>query len=387
MAIYAQKVGSYQQQAVRNAIDNGLRALDIQLEGKRTAVIKPNLVHAGSPDHAVITHPVVVEALIDELQARGIERITIAERSAIEVDTMEAFEIAGYSSMARRKDVALADLSKLPRSKMQWKYGSLDVPQEILDADLYVSVPKMKTHCHATVTLSVKNQWGLLPPPVRQQGHQSGLHEALIELSKVIKPHLILVDGIEGMEGLGPTEGTKIHSRVLVMGDNMYETDVACCQLMGIDPHLPEHLQLAFEQGLWQGDPTFVGGEAPRVPRFALPPDGPRKMLNFYAWRNGRACSMAERVFEEAFQLALHNPRYWFTFMPKFIGHSVLGRLDYIRGVGAEPPDDHGAVLWVCDCSRQFISNNGTVVVPGCPPRPEDVLEAITRMPIQRAHR
>lgn len=387
MTVYAQKVGSYQPQMVRWALEKGIRSLGTALDQKRTAIIKPNIVRGASPGSGIVTHPVVVEAIIDALRDRGTEDIIIGELSAIGVDTLEAFETSGYNELARNKNVRLADLSTMPARAIPWKYGTLNVPRAILEADLYVNVAKMKTHFHTGVTLSLKNQWGLLPRVVRQRGHQQGLHEAMVELAKVVSPHLVVIDGIEGMEGMGPTNGKKIHSRVLAVGQDMLEVDVACCNLMGMDPHRIKHLEIAYQQGLWNEDPVFVGGDPPRVPTFQPADSGPRKMLNFYAWRNERSCALAEHAFEDAMHLAMHNPRYWFSFMPKFMAHLVFGRLDYIRGPEAEPPEKHGAVLWVCDCSKQFISRNGTVPVPGCPPRPEDILETIARMPLTRAPR
>lgn len=387
MAVYAQKVGGYTPEAIQIAFERGLKELGVCLDGKRTAVIKPNLVRPPKADNAMVTHPAVVEAVVDALRGHGFQKITVAERSSIGVNTMEAFERAGYRSLAERKNVTLADMSTMPARQVPWRYGSLEIPVEMLDADLYVAVPKMKTHFHTTVTLSIKNQWGLLPPAMRQHCHQCGLHEALIDLAKATRPHLIVMDGIEGMEGEGPTAGSKVMSRVLVVGQDLFEMDVACCRLMGIDPHIVRHLQIAYSEGLWQKEPVFVGGSPPRVPAFKLPSEGPKRRLNFYAWRNDRACSLGEHAFEKALHVALHNPRYWFTFMPKFFMHVVLGRMDLIRGPDAEPPPEHGAVLYLCDCTKTYVSRNGTVPVPGCPPRPEDVLAAITRMPVQKVRR
>jgi uncharacterized protein (DUF362 family) len=386
MAVYVQKVAAYDPGLIRAAFENGLQGLSIDLSGKRTAFLKPNLVRASRPNTAIVTHPVVVEGLIDALQAHGITDITVGELSSIGVDTMHAFDVAGYAEMAKRKGVRLVDLSTLPAKPVPWKYGLVDLPQDAVDADIYISVPKLKTHCHATVTLGTKNQWALLPYKIRQQGHQQNLHEYLVELGKAISPHITVVDGIEGMEGLGPTNGRKSQSRVLIMGDKLFETDAACCRLIGIDPHTSKHLQIAYDQGLWHDDPEFIGA-VPRVAAFEPPDPGPRKKLNLYAWRNDKTCALAEHVFEEAVHEAMHNPRYWPTFMPKFLGHVLFGRLDYVRGPNPPIPDEHGAVLWLCDCSKQYISNNGTVAVHGCPPKTEDVIRAISKMPITRPHR
>ena len=58
-----------------------------------------------------------------------------------------------------------------------------------------------------------------------------------------------IVDGIVGMEGYGPIQGTPKQSRVLVMGGDLVAVDATCCRIMGLDPQRLEYLRLAAQRG------------------------------------------------------------------------------------------------------------------------------------------
>ena len=107
-------------------------------------------------------------------------------------------------------------------------------------ADLIVSLPKMKTHHWAGVTLSLKNFFGVMPGIVygwpKNVLHYAGIGPSILDIAAAVRPHLAIVDGIIGMEGDGPIMGTPRHSGVLVMGTNLPAVDATCARLMEIDP-------------------------------------------------------------------------------------------------------------------------------------------------------
>ncbi len=240
----------------------------------------------------------------------------------------------------------------------------------------------MKTHYHTGVTLSVKSQQGLLTPEAKKANHREyDLHKSLVEIAKVVQPDLIIVDGIVSMEGEGPTQGRRKHTRVLVYGDNPYETDAACCEFMGISPSQIKHIDYAVKEGLVQLEQE-VKGEAFHKNRvnFQLPSPKPKKILNFYSWKNYRACAEDDHCFEEAIHLALRKPKYWLTFFPKFFYFVLFKRFDLIRGKKAKVPKDSDCVLCIGNCTKDTAAETDAHFVPGCPPDPEEILKTISRM-------
>ena len=114
------------------------------------------------------------------------------------------------------------------------------MPASLKRADLIVSLPKLKTHHWAGVTLSLKNLFGVMPGIVygwpKNVLHYAGIGQSILDIAAAVRPHLAIVDGIVGMEGDGPIMGTPRRLGVLVMGTNLPAVDATCARLMRIDP-------------------------------------------------------------------------------------------------------------------------------------------------------
>ncbi|MCJ7487377.1 MAG: DUF362 domain-containing protein, partial [Candidatus Aminicenantes bacterium] len=125
----------------------------------------------------------------------------------------------------------------------------LYLPRTILSADVVISVPKMKTHRHAGITLSMKNMFGILPGMKygwpKNTLHWNGIPLSICEINGTLKTHFSIVDGVVGMEGYGPLLGTARKAGVLVMGDNALAVDATAARVMGIDPARVEYLAMA----------------------------------------------------------------------------------------------------------------------------------------------
>ncbi len=116
----------------------------------------------------------------------------------------------------------------------------LALPATLRRADLIVSLPKLKTHHWAGVTLSMKNLFGVMPGVYygwpKNVLHHAGIPESILDITATVRPHLAIVDGIVGMEGDGPIMGTPRKVGVLVMGTNLPAVDATAARLMGINP-------------------------------------------------------------------------------------------------------------------------------------------------------
>ncbi|HZI95018.1 MAG TPA: DUF362 domain-containing protein [Patescibacteria group bacterium] len=388
MPVHFEAVDQYRLKEIESAFERSLDRLKFDLSGRRTAFLKPNIVRPAKPNSAMVTHPRVAEAVINVLRRRGVSDVRVGEASSVGVDVEESFDVSGYRAMARRLGVPLLNLNDVERREVQWMFGRLRLPAVALESDLYINMAKLKTHFHTTVTLGVKNQKGLLLPEDKQFDHlEVRLHPALAEYARLARPHLTVVDGIVGMEGEGPTQGTPKNSGVFVCGDDIYETDFACSRFMGVDPTQVTHLAYAVERGLIKlpgGDAAAlpVTGEAFEARRsiFRLPKNEPKKIMNFYGWKNHRACAECEHAVEHAFALGMRNPKYWFTFLPKIAYLMMFDRVDLIRGREAKIPEKHGRLLLVGDCTQRLAEEYGVDYAKGCVPRPEEVIRRIVEM-------
>jgi uncharacterized protein (DUF362 family) len=231
----------------------GAALCGVDPKGKRV-LLKPNLVEFAS-NTAINTHVAVVAAAVELFRSLGAAEILIGEGPGHRRDASGLAEEAGYRSAIEQFDSLFIDLNRDDVSALS---GFADLPEIYLPnaarrADLIVSLAKMKTHHWAGATLSMKNLFGLVPGSVygwpKNQLHQIGIDRSIAELHRVFPSTFAIVDGIVGMEGNGPIQGTPKQTGVLVMGSDLVAVDSTCCRIMGLDPQYLQYLRLTAARG------------------------------------------------------------------------------------------------------------------------------------------
>lgn len=123
----------------------------------------------------------------------------------------------------------------------------IEMGETLMNSDLIINLPKVKTHKYATITCALKNMFGTIPNPRRIIYHKN-IHQTLADLNRLFyKKMFVITDGIIGMEGNGPLYGQRINLGVLVFADNPLLNDAVAAQLMGFDPVSISHLRLCNE--------------------------------------------------------------------------------------------------------------------------------------------
>lgn len=172
-----------------------------------TVLIKPNLVEALDPP---ITTPVgLVAILVRYLQARTDARIIIGEGcGAMNYETWHAFRQLGYTEAAAGLGVDLIDLNEEELVHLTGNYRrwpEMHLPRIAVESFL-LSVPVLKAHSLAGVTLTMKNMMGLAPPSHYRQGNswkKAAFHhkiqDAVADLNRYRTPDFTLLDATVGM--------------------------------------------------------------------------------------------------------------------------------------------------------------------------------------------
>jgi uncharacterized protein (DUF362 family) len=239
-------------QDIYETVRRTLASHQLDVRGK-SVVLKPNLVEfeAGS---VINTSPMFVHAAMEAFKAMGAASVGIAEGPGHRRGTLDLADAAGYFKMIPRfeelfTDLNLDDVSPIKFAQPISRLRSLYLPHTALSCDLLVSMAKMKTHHWAVATLSMKNLFGVVPGGVygwpKNVLHWAGIAECVTDLQTVFPRTFALVDGIVGMEGNGPIQGTAKASGVIVSGKDMAAVDATCCRLMRIDPLHVEYLRLS----------------------------------------------------------------------------------------------------------------------------------------------
>ena len=379
MSVYVDKVGSYDVGKLEASVRDAFSELSLKLPDNPKVVLKPNIVGVFTAESAAVTHPALVEAVINVLREKNVDDITVAEGPGVGQDVDTAFKVSGYIELCERLEVPLVDLNTVERVEVEWAFGKINLPKIILDADYYINVAKMKTHGQTKVTLAMKNQKGLLLPEDKKKFHmQWGLHKPIAELAKIISPDLNIVDGVVGMGGEGPLRGEKMKSGLLVYGRNIVEVDAASVLLMGFNPDEVEHIKIGREEGIGHLSPKVIGASIKDVKVDYKPANQEYgHVLKIYSWRNPYACSMCIQSFSDAIMLAVKNPKYWTTKIPKLAYYALWMKLHLIQGKNACLPEMNGKVICFGNCTKKLAQKHGLGWIKGCPPKPEDILDAL----------
>jgi uncharacterized protein (DUF362 family)/Pyruvate/2-oxoacid:ferredoxin oxidoreductase delta subunit len=202
-------------------------------------LLKPNLLAGKAPEKAVTTHPAIVRAVALLVQKAGgivalgdSPGIGSAETVARKCGIMAVVEELGLRFAAFEESVKIK-----PRGRT---FQELEVARELLDADLVINLPKLKTHQMMGLTCAVKNMFGAVVGLRKPRLHlQAGSDKALfalmlLELCEQLRPALSIVDAVVGMEGDGPGSGDPIQIGALIAGSNPLAVDAVAIELVGL---------------------------------------------------------------------------------------------------------------------------------------------------------
>ena len=221
----------------------------------RRVLLKPNFVEVDQAG-VINTHPLVLHGAIEAFRRAGAAEVIVGEGPGHRRDTeylLRETEIGPVlqDTGVRFVDLNLDDVSRVPLLGRFGSLGSLYLPDTLLGADLLVSMPKLKTHHWAGVTLSLKNMFGIIPGGVygwpKNALHVAGIGNSILDINATLArmDRFTIVDGIVGMDGNGPIQGEPRPAGVVVMGVDHVAVDATCCRLMSIAPERVDYLQRA----------------------------------------------------------------------------------------------------------------------------------------------
>ncbi|MBI5968392.1 MAG: DUF362 domain-containing protein [Deltaproteobacteria bacterium] len=227
----------------------------------KNVFIKPNLVRPAVPEKAATTHPALVKAIAEEVK-RGGGRPWIGDNG---IDIQTLYEVTEMEKTCAPYMVNISKEAKL------FEIGGYRVPISsfFVDMDIFINVPKLKTHQLAGMTCCLKNPFGLIPGNFKSRmhalsGHAKKLTEFFVDLYRWRIPDLNVVDGILGMEGDGPSFGTPREVGRIIAGKDGIAVDAVCARMIGFEnPRNIKLIDLAEKKGLGQFDLNHLQVEGP----------------------------------------------------------------------------------------------------------------------------
>ena len=250
--------------------------------GKRV-LIKPNILGPCPPEMCVTTHPTLVRAAVDYCRAHGAAEIIVGDNPGM-TGYGSSDQTARISGIMDAADGCYRNLAHEPQTVPDptGKGAPLPISRDVLEADIVINLPKMKTHVATGMTGAVKNTFGYIVGAAKTRLHAENpsphdFARAVAAVFALRVPHVSIADAVMAMEGQGPSGGKPRHVGLIIASTDALALDAVICHLMGIDPQRVLYLRAAADMGLGQLDLRqieVVGDAADPIADFRPPAIG-----------------------------------------------------------------------------------------------------------------
>jgi uncharacterized protein (DUF362 family)/Pyruvate/2-oxoacid:ferredoxin oxidoreductase delta subunit len=264
---------------IREAVDlkasvaEAFQYMDLGEMKNQQVLVKPNMLRPAHVEECVVTDPRLIAETVAFLVASGAE-VMVGDNPMPDPRFPRETDVAdfcGFTQVSAGRFRNIGKYSKkLERSDNLLK--EFFVSREVLDCDLLVSLPKFKSHELTTMTVSVKNHYGIVPGGLKSYIHTlfPGIKEfsrVLVEIYETRPPDLIIVDCLHVVDA----KGKHHHPGLIIAGDNGHAVDYACARLAGIDPMRVPTIRVAYDDGLFHPEQIEYSGALSRIRGFSLP--------------------------------------------------------------------------------------------------------------------
>jgi uncharacterized protein (DUF362 family)/NAD-dependent dihydropyrimidine dehydrogenase PreA subunit len=247
--------------AVRAVLDplGGMAAF---VQAGQTVLLKPNLLTDTPPEAAITTHPEVVRAVIRLVREAGAEcRVGDSPASVIKLERV--WEHTGMRALCEEEDVELVTLEAGGARTFSEKRQVFDVATRVLEADVVISLPKVKTHVLTSLTCGVKNMYGCVPGMRKVGLHKQYFNSVdfgrvVAAIYSTVRPALTIADGVVGMTGNGPSSGEVTPMGFVAASADGVALDRCLCDVLGINPRSVPYLPALRRRGVGEQDPDRI---------------------------------------------------------------------------------------------------------------------------------
>lgn len=220
----------------------------------QTALIKPNQTMFRTAETGVTTDPRVVAVLARMVRAAGAGTVQVGECTSCGQVTRDVMQATGMARAARKAGAELVYFDEVEQVEVEVPHGKLihriPVPRPLLEADVVIDCPKLKTHFLDPVTAAIKNWVGAARQDTMHRLHRDQVEETVADLLTVTRPDLVVMDAIIAGEGNGPVAVRGRFVGCVVASDDPVAHDVIAGDLAGFDGEMMRFPRAAAERGI-----------------------------------------------------------------------------------------------------------------------------------------
>ena len=245
------------------------RAMDLipyreALEPWDTVLVKPNLITSHTYETGITTDPVVIEAVINRVHELGKKAIVVETEGGI-TSPDEAIHTTGMMEVIERLGAEYVNMRKLddkvelvvdePHKVKKFKVAKIATENAI------ITVPTMKTLHHTSITMGLKNMFGMLTTRRKYPMHVHGMNNVIYDICKTLPPTMSVIDGFYGKSGKGPWQGEAVKMDTIITSVDPVAADATAARCIGIDPETIDHVRWLHEAGIGEISDIEVVGD------------------------------------------------------------------------------------------------------------------------------
>jgi uncharacterized protein (DUF362 family)/Pyruvate/2-oxoacid:ferredoxin oxidoreductase delta subunit len=233
-----------------------LGGLERFVKKEQRVLIKPNLLSAKDPSRAITTHPAVVQAVIEEVQKIGATPILGDSPGGVERGVKRVWENTKMAEVAGSTGAKLVAFESGGVYEKKTDDGKrYFIAKPVVDCDVIISLPKLKTHTLTLMTCAVKNMFGSIPGFRKSEYHRDvpkpkDFARVIVDIYSVTKPHINLVDAVVCMDGDGPSSGDPKYLGLFLASTDAVALDMVAAKIMGFKDGEIEITSVAQEKEL-----------------------------------------------------------------------------------------------------------------------------------------
>jgi len=245
------KCKTYNPREVEGSVDKAfglLGGMGSFVKKGEKVLLKPNILSRRPPEDGVNTHVEVTRAVVRLVKYCGAVPV-IGDNPGGSVTPKDAYECSGFSSLAREEGIEILEGGNVKMLR------GVPISSYFFECDKIISIPKMKTHNLMNLTGAIKNMFGAVSGLHKSQCHKrcpdpEEFADILVDVFELVKPHLVLMDGVIAMDGNGPAAGDLKPVGLLIAGQDSVAVDSVFSHLIGISPFDLVTIKEAYRRGL-----------------------------------------------------------------------------------------------------------------------------------------
>lgn len=272
---------------LHQALDRSFELFPLEFQGKRI-LIKPNVLRGSEAEEGIVTHPAMVRAVVEKVEAMRPASIVVGDNPGVFSygANEETFKKTGLMGAAKGYYQNIGNDSQKVDFNPDF-ISTVSISRAVLEADIIISLPKFKTHGLTVITGAIKNSYGFLPGAQKARLHKAAgsierFHQMVVDVFRLRVADLFLVDAVVGMEGNGPASPHLRDIGLILASNNGVALDAVMAVMVGCEPGRLQFLQRAKQAGLGDYDLSTIEiiGELKQLSDFKLPPLGGEAILH-----------------------------------------------------------------------------------------------------------